>query len=174
MTMVIAAAIWYLSRTHRDRHRCLYATGFNPDASRLAGVPVDRLRFVSLVTSSASRAPPASCWRRPWARGSPTAGTPYLLPAFAAVFLGATQLKNGAVQRMGVIAVLRPARPAFAAAPQWSQAMFVGVVLIAALAVTGLQRRTAVSARGSGVHGAGVAGTDQPGVASGTPLSEEA
>jgi hypothetical protein len=51
--------------------------------------------------------------------------------------------------------------------------MFVGVVLIGALAVTGLQRRTSVSARGSGVHGAGVAGTDQPGVASGTPLSEE-
>ena len=56
---------------------------------------------------------------------------------------------------------------ALAAAPQWSQSMFVGVVLIGALAVTGLQRRTSVSSRGSGVHGAGVAGTDQPGVASG-------
>ena len=61
---------------------------------------------------------------------------------------------------------------ALAAAPQWSQSMFVGVVLIGALAVTGLQRRTSVSARGSGVHGAGVAGTDQPGVATATPLSE--
>ena len=32
-------------------------------------------------------------------------------------------------------------------APQWSGALFVGVVLIAALMVTGLQRRTTLAAR---------------------------
>ena len=62
---------------------------------------------------------------------------------------------------------------ALAAAPQWSQAMFVGIVLIAALAVTGIQRRTAVASRGSGVHGAGVSGTDQPGVSTSTSLTDE-
>ena len=39
--------------------------------------------------------------------GSPTAGNNYLLPAFAAVFLGATQLKNGRFNAWGtIIAVL--------------------------------------------------------------------
>ena len=47
------------------------------------------------------------------------------------------------------------------------------IVLIAALAVTGLQRRTAVKSRGSGVHGGGSAGTDQPGVSTSTSLTDE-
>ena len=175
--MVVAAAIWYLLE-HTATGRRLYATGFNPDAARLAGVPVNRLRFVSLVTSGTLAGATGIVLASILGSGSPTAGTPYLLPAFAAAFLGATQLKNGRFNAWGtVIAVLLLGTGttglALAAAPQWSQSMFVGVVLIGALAVTGLQRRTSVSARGSGVHGAGVAGTDQPGVASGTPLSEE-
>jgi ribose transport system permease protein len=175
--MVVAAAIWYLLE-HTATGRRLYATGFNPDAARLAGVPVNRLRFVSLVTSGTLAGATGIVLASILGSGSPTAGTPYLLPAFAAAFLGATQLKNGRFNAWGtVIAVLLLGTGttglALAAAPQWSQSMFVGVVLIGALAVTGLQRRTSVSARGSGVHGAGVAGTDQPGVASGTPLSDE-
>src|SRR4051794_12327615 len=171
-----ALVIWYLLE-HTATRRRLYAPGFNPDASRLAGVPVDRLRFLSLVTSGTLAGATGIVLASILGSGSPTAGTPYLLPAFAAAFLGATQLKNGRFNAWGtVIAVLLLGTGttglALAAAPQWSQSMFVGVVLIGALAVTGLQRRTSVSARGSGVHGAGVAGTDQPGVATATPLSE--
>jgi ribose transport system permease protein len=175
--LVVALAIWYLLE-HTATGRRLYATGFNPDAARLAGVPVNRLRFISLVTSGTLAGATGIVLASILGSGSPTAGTPYLLPAFAAAFLGATQLKNGRFNAWGtVIAVLLLGTGttglALAAAPQWSQSMFVGVVLIGALAVTGLQRRTSVSARGSGVHGAGVAGTDQPGVATATPLSEE-
>jgi ribose transport system permease protein len=173
----VAMAIWYLLE-HTATGRRLYATGFNPDAARLAGVPVNRLRFLSLVTSGTLAGATGIVLASILGSGSPTAGTPYLLPAFAAVFLGATQLKNGRFNAGGtIIAVLLLGTGttglALAAAPQWSQAMFVGIVLIAALAVTGIQRRTTVSSRGSGVHGAGVAGTDQPGVATATPLSDE-
>ena len=175
--LVVALAIWYLLE-HTATGRRLYATGFNPDAARLAGVPVNRLRFMSLVTSGTLAGATGIVLASILGSGSPTAGTPYLLPAFAAAFLGATQLKNGRFNAWGtIIAVLLLGTGttglALAAAPQWSQSMFVGVVLIGALAVTGLQRRTSVSARGSGVHGAGIAGTDQPGVATATPLSEE-
>jgi ribose transport system permease protein len=174
--LVVALAIWYLLE-HTATGRRLYATGFNPDAARLAGVPVNRLRFISLVTSGTLAGATGIVLASILGSGSPTAGTPYLLPAFAAAFLGATQLKNGRFNAWGtIIAVLLLGTGttglALAAAPQWSQSMFVGVVLIGALAVTGLQRRTSVSARGSGVHGAGVAGTDQPGAATATPLSE--
>ena len=172
-----ALAIWYLLE-HTATGRRLYATGFNPDASRLAGVPVDKLRFLSLVTCGTLSGAAGIVLASTLGSGSPTAGTPYLLPAFAAVFLGATQLKNGRFNAGGtIIAVLLLGTGttglALAAAPTWSQSMFVGIVLIAALAVTGLQRRTAVASRGSGVHSGGSAGTEQPGVGTSTSLTDE-
>jgi ribose transport system permease protein len=175
---IAAVVIWYLLE-HTATGRRLYATGFNPDASRLAGVKVDKLRFVSLLVSGGIAGATGIILASTLGSGSPTAGTPYLLPAFAAVFLGATQLKNGRFNAGGtIIAVLLLGTGttglALAAAPTWSQSMFVGIVLIAALAVTGLQRRTAVASRGSGVHGGGVSGTDQPGVSTATNLTDEA
>ena len=121
-----AVAIWYLLE-HTATGRRLYATGFNPDAARLAGVRVDRLRFVSLVASGDAgrrhrdrpRVDRSAAARR-------RAGTPYLLPAFAAAFLGATQLKHGRFNAGGtIIAVLLLGTGvtglALAAAPQWAR-----------------------------------------------------
>jgi ribose transport system permease protein len=142
---VVAVAIWYLLE-HTATGRRLYATGFNPDAARLAGVRVDRLRFLSLVASGGLAGATGIVLASMLGSGSPTAGTPYLLPAFAAAFLGATQLKHGRFNAGGtIIAVLLLGTGvtglALANAPQWAGDMFVGVVLIASLAVTGLQRR---------------------------------
>jgi ribose transport system permease protein len=142
---VAAVAIWYLLE-HTATGRRLYATGFNPDAARLAGVRVDRLRFLSLVASGGLAGATGIVLASMLGSGSPTAGTPYLLPAFAAAFLGATQLKHGRFNAGGtIIAVLLLGTGvtglALANAPQWAGDMFVGVVLIASLAVTGLQRR---------------------------------
>ena len=85
------------------------------------------------------------------ASGTPDAGNDYLLPGFAAVFLGATQL-NGRFNAWGtVIAVLLLGTGTvglgLASAPAWAASMFVGVVLIAALAVTGIQRHRSASSR---------------------------
>jgi ribose transport system permease protein len=149
---IVAVAIWYLLE-HTATGRRLYATGFNPDAARLAGVRTDRLRFLSLVASGALAGFAGIVLASTLASGSPTAGNPYLLPAFAAAFLGATQLKHGRFNAGGtIIAVLLLGTGttglALAGAPQWSGDMFVGIVLIAALAVTGIQRRATVTTRG--------------------------
>jgi ribose transport system permease protein len=143
---VVAIGIWHLLE-HTATGRRLYATGFNPDAARLAGVRIDRLRFVSLVASGGLAGATGIILASTLGSGSPTAGTPYLLPAFAAAFLGATQLKHGRFNAGGtIIAVLLLGTGvtglALANAPQWAGDMFVGVVLIAARALTGLQRRT--------------------------------
>jgi ribose transport system permease protein len=142
---VVAVAIWYLLE-HTATGRRLYATGFNPDAARLAGVGVDRLRFASLVASGFLAGATGIVLASTLGSGSPSAGSPYLLPAFAAAFLGATQLKQGRFNAGGtIIAVLLLGTGVtglgLANAPQWAGDMFVGVVLIAALALTGLQRR---------------------------------
>ncbi len=144
--IVVAVAMWFLLE-HTATGRRLYATGFNPDAARLAGVRVDRLRFMSLVASGTLAGASGLVLASSISSGSPTAGTAYLLPAFAAAFLGATQLKHGRFNAGGtLIAVLLLGTGttglALANAPQWSADMFVGVVLIASLAVTGIQRRS--------------------------------
>jgi ribose transport system permease protein len=144
---VVAVAVWYLLE-HTATGRRLYATGFNPDAARLGGVRVDRLRFLSLVASGGLAGFTGIVLASTLGSGTPTAGTPYLLPAFAAAFLGATQLARGRFNAGGtLIAVLLLGTGttglALANAPQWAGSMFVGVVLIAALAVTGIQRRAA-------------------------------
>ena len=148
---IVAAGIWYLLE-HTATGRRLYAVGFNADAARLAGVKVRRLQFLALVTSGVLAGATGIVLASILGGGSPTAGTPYLLPGFAAVFLGATQLKNGRFNAGGtLIAVLLLGTGTtglgLANAPQWSGALFVGVVLIAALMVTGLQRRTTLAAR---------------------------
>jgi ribose transport system permease protein len=149
--VLVALAIWYLLE-HTATGRRLYATGFNPDAAKLAGVPIDRLRFMSLIASGGLAGAAGIVLASTLQSGSPSAGSPYLLPAFAAAFLGATQLKHGRFNAWGtIIAVLLLGTGttglALANAPQWAANMFVGVVLIASLAVTGLQRR-ATAGRG--------------------------
>jgi ribose transport system permease protein len=150
--IAVAFAIWYLLE-HTATGRRLYATGFNPEAARLAGVRTERLRFGSLMASGLLAGATGIILGSTLASGSPTAGTPYLLPAFAAAFLGATQLKHGRFNAWGtMIAVLMLGTGiiglGLAAAPAWSADMFVGIVLIAALAATSLQRRKTVGAVG--------------------------
>lgn len=142
---VVAIAMWFFLE-HTATGRRIYATGFNPDAARLAGVRVSRLRFMSLVISGTLAGATGIVLASTLASGSPTAGTAYLLPGFAAAFLGATQLKHGRFNAFGtLIAVLLLGTGTvglgLANAPQWAADMFVGVVLIASLAMTGIQRR---------------------------------
>jgi ribose transport system permease protein len=138
--LLIAGAIWFVLE-HTATGRRLYATGFNPDAARLQNVTTDRLRFMSLVTSALLAGVAGIVFTSAIGSGSPTAGDPYLLSAYAAAFLGATQLRGGRFNAWGtVIAVLLLGTGttglALASTPQWSTSVFTGLVLIVALAVT--------------------------------------
>jgi ribose transport system permease protein len=145
--LVASALIWYVLEATATGRR-LYAAGFNVRTARLAGVRTDRLRFGALVSSGFFSGVAGIVLASYLDSGDPTAGTAFLLPAFAAAFLGATQIRGGRFNVPGtLIAVLLLGTGVtglgLAAAPQWAQDMFTGVVLIAALAVTGVQRRGA-------------------------------
>jgi ribose transport system permease protein len=150
--LVVAVAMWFLLE-HTATGRRLYATGFNADAAKLAGVRVDRLRFMSLVVSGSLAGASGIVLASTIGAGDPASGSAYLLPAFAAAFLGATQLKHGRFNAFGtLIAVLLLGTGTIglglANAPQWSADLFVGFVLIASLAVTGIQRRATLASAG--------------------------
>ena len=139
--VIVAMIIWFvLERTVLGRW--LYATGYNTDAARLAGIPVRRLRFISLLVSAFVAGGIAGiCVTSQIAAGSATVGPPYLLNAFAAAFLGATQLRHGRFNPWGtLIAVLLLGAGttglALANTPSWAPSVFTGVVLLVALGIT--------------------------------------
>ncbi|MBD9724276.1 ABC transporter permease [Streptomyces caniscabiei] len=152
--LLAAVAIWFLLE-HTATGRRLYATGFNADAARLQGVRTDRLRFLTLVTSALLSGAAGVVFASSVGSGSPTAGTPYLLSAYAAAFVGATQLRAGRFNAWGtVLAVLLLGTGVtglgLATSAPWAASLFTGSVLIVALVLTGgritlpavLRRRT--------------------------------
>lgn len=143
--VIVALLVWYvLEHTVSGRH--IYAAGFNADAAHLVGISVDKLRFVALVTSSVISGGVAGIVvTSQISSGSTTVGPPFLLNAFAAAFLGATQLKRGRFNPWGtLIAVLMlgtgSAGLALAGTPPWAPAVFTGVVLLVALGMTRAER----------------------------------
>ena len=147
--IVIAAIVWYVLE-HTATGRRMYAVGFNPDAARLARVRVDRLRVTALLVSGFVAGLTGVVLASTVSSGSPDIGTPYLIPVYASAFLGATQLRHGRFNAGGtIIAVMMLGTGVvglgLAGAQGWAQQMFIGVVLIASLALTGVQRRGAAT-----------------------------
>lgn len=147
--MIAIIAWWAMEHTPAGRY--LYAIGGNREAARLAGVRVDRWTFLSLVTSAtlsgvadvmyASMFGPALAFR-----------STLLLPAFAAAFLGSTQLKRGRYNVWGsLIAVYVLATGvkglSLVTGVQWLNDMFNGVALIAAVGFAAWRQRKALAVR---------------------------
>ncbi len=142
--VVLALILWFVLQ-HTALGRRIYATGFNTEAARLSGIRTKRIQFCSLLVSAVLAGWAGISLAAVLGSGSPSAGTPYLLPAFAAAFLGATQIKPGRFNAWGTllgVVTLGAGTTglALSTAPAWASNMFTGVVLIAALAVTTVER----------------------------------
>jgi ribose transport system permease protein len=142
--VLIAAVLWYvLEKRSFGRH--LYAVGGNPNAARLAGLNVNGITRAALVVSGVLASLAGILLTSKLGTGSPDVGAPYLLPAFAAVFLGSTQIKPGRANVLGtIIAVYLLATGVkglqLAGAPTKIDALFNGVVLIIAVALAARSR----------------------------------
>ncbi len=138
--VAVAAVLYYVTeRTTAGRY--MYAIGGNREASRLVGIRVDRVRFASLVTSGLLGALAGIVLSSQLGASSADIGPPYLLPAFSAVLLGATQIKtNGRANVLGtLVAVVLLATGIFglqlAGAPTFISSLFNGVALILAVSL---------------------------------------
>jgi ribose transport system permease protein len=147
LMLAVALILWAVLE-YTPVGRYLFAVGGNPQAARLAGLPVNKIIFFSLVTSGALSGSVGVLLLAQLRSASYDVGPPYLLPAFSAAFLGATQIKIGRVNVLGtLIAVYLLATGInglqLAGAPPYISTLFGGVALLLAvtLAVRTARRR---------------------------------
>jgi ribose transport system permease protein len=154
LMLIVAVVVWF-SQKYTVAGRRMYAIGFNERGAQLAGILTNRLKFISLVVSGVVAAIAGVLLASQVSSGSPGIGPPYLLNAFAAAFLGATQF-GGRFNAWGtVLAVILLGTGTtglvLVGAHPWAQSMFSGVVLLVALAAGNLERtlaaRTWIQAR---------------------------
>jgi ribose transport system permease protein len=135
----LAVVIWWMLE-YTPGGRYLYAVGGNPVAARLAGVKVGRIIMLSFIASAVVASFAGIVYLSQNANGAPDSGTNYLLPAFSAVFLGATQIRPGRVNVVGtLVAILLLATGVtglqLAGAPTYVTQLFNGAALIIAMAL---------------------------------------
>ncbi len=142
----VALLVWWaLACTPAGRY--LYAIGSNPDAARLSGVRVDTYTFLSLVASG-TLAALAGVFYGSLSGPSLSFGGGLLLPAFAAVFLGSTQITPGRFNVWGSVLSIYVLATGVRGLQlvtdvQWLDSMFSGVALITAVAVAVGRQRSA-------------------------------
>jgi ribose transport system permease protein len=151
--VAIALFFWWLL-DHTPMGRQLYAVGGNAEAARLSGIKVGKWVWLSLVIS-ATLSGVAGVLYCSLSGPSLTFGSALLLPAYAAAFLGSTQLRPGRFNIWGtIIAVYVLAIGIqglqYVTGVQWLGDMFNGVALVVAVAFAalspGLKSRRARSA----------------------------
>ncbi|MFF9505148.1 ABC transporter permease [Streptomyces sp. NPDC014656] len=143
MMLAMSLFIWFF-QTYTVTGRRVYALGFSERASELVGIRVRRLRFAGLIVTGATVGVAGVLLASSVQSGSPNIGPPYLLDAYAAAFLGATQF-SGRFNAWGtVVAVLLIATGTngiyLIGGEPWAQSMFSGVVLLLALGMSNLEQ----------------------------------
>jgi len=144
--LVIAILVWW-GLEHTPAGRYMRVIGSNTEAARLSGLPVGRWIWISLICS-ATISGLAGIAFSSLLGPSLTFGQALLLPAFAAAFLGSTQLTPGRFNVWGsaiAIYVLATGIQGFqfVTGVQWLSDMFYGAALIAAVAFAGWRYRAA-------------------------------
>jgi ribose transport system permease protein len=141
--LLVAVGLWFV-QSYTVVGRRIYATGFNESGARLAGIRTSRLRLASLIISGVVAGIAGVLLASQVSSGSPDIGPPYLLDAFAAAFLGATQFGGrfnawGTIMAVLLLGTGKTGLVLVGAQP-WAESMFSGVVLLAALALTNFER----------------------------------
>jgi ribose transport system permease protein len=148
--LVLALIVWWFL-AHTPVGRYMYATGGNPEAARLSGVHVDRWVWLSFILSGAISGL-GGVFFTSQTGPSLVFGSTLLLPAFAAAFLGSTQLHPGRFNVWGTILAIYVLATGvqgleLVSGQQWLADMFNGVALILAVGLSvNRQRRTRVAA----------------------------
>lgn len=121
--------------------RFLYAVGGSKEASRLSGLRVARLTIGAFTMTGLVAGVAGVLLASTLGSGTPSLGASFLLPAFAAAFLGATAFKPGVFNIPGTIVAVFTIQTGIvglqiAGAPYFIDQVFTGVILIIAIVAT--------------------------------------
>ncbi len=149
--IVLAFIAWYVLE-HTPFGRRMYATGASPDAAFLAGVRTSRFLLVSFVISGLGAGIAGVLIAAKIGSIGPSIGPAYLLPSFAACFLGTTQLKPGKFNVWGTLIAIGLLATGvkglqLIGGQQWITDAFNGVALIGAVSVAVVAARRAAAGR---------------------------
>jgi rhamnose transport system permease protein len=136
VAVVVALGAYYLRsfRSGRD----LYAIGSNPDAARLAGIPIGRRVFMSFAVSGAIAGVAGVLWAAQYGTVDSTAGTGYELTVVTAVVVGGVAIFGGSGSAVGaalgalLLATINSALYVLGISSFWDQAI-AGFLLIFAI-----------------------------------------
>ncbi len=143
--LVLAFALWFVLE-HTALGRYLFATGGAREAARLAGVQTDRYVWGSLVVSATFASMAGVLLAAQFGSTQAQSGAPYLLPAFAAAFLGSTQFKRrfnvwGTVLAVFVLQSGVKGLQLAGVGTTWIEALFFGLALIVAVGFSSYRKR---------------------------------
>lgn len=133
---------WFVfERTPLGRH--MLFIGGNVNAARLAGIPVDRIRFGAFVVSSTLAAMVGLVLVGQLGAIDPGIGGQYVLPPFAAAFLGSTAFTPGRFNALGTaiavyLLVVGITGLQLMGVESWISSLFNGLALVIAVTLARL------------------------------------
>ncbi|QNK80760.1 ABC transporter permease [Nakamurella sp. PAMC28650] len=143
--VLIMLIIWYVARFTPVGMRALFV-GQSRDVAVLSGIKVTRVRVGAFILAGTIAALAGVLYVGTTGSAGPSSVDTFLLPAYAAVFLGATSIQPGRFNALGTgIAVLFLATGVaglqLLGAQDFAQQLFYGAALVAAVTLSRLVRR---------------------------------
>jgi ribose transport system permease protein len=142
--LIAVVVMWYVF-DYTPLGRRLLFVGRGREVARLNGVAVDRVRFGALVASATLAAAAGVVYAGVLGSADPYSGLNFLLPAFAAAFLGATTILPGRFNPWGAVVAVYFLGTGITGLtmlgiPLWVTNVFNGGALILAVTISQLSR----------------------------------
>jgi len=142
--LILCAAVWYIFEYTALGQRMLFV-GRGREVARLSGINTDRMRCGCLVTSGLLGAVAGILYAGTQGAADPVSGVSYLLPAFAAAFLGSTSIRPGRFNPWGAMLavyflIVGITGLVFLGVSTFVQDMFYGGALVLAVTLSQLVR----------------------------------
>ena len=143
--LILTILLWYVFEFTATGRRLLFV-GRGREVARLSGVKVDRVRAISLVSSGVIAAIAGVLYTGMRGSADPSSGLSFLLPAFAAAFLGSTAIYPGRFNAWGAFVGVYFLSTGilglnFWGADSFVQNLFYGGGLVVAVSISQLVRK---------------------------------
>ena len=142
---LILFGVTYYTLNHTTFGRQVYAIGGNPNAARLSGLPVDKIKMIVFIIGSVATMLSGVLLASRMASAQPTAGTGFEMTVISAVILGGISLSGGigtiggAVIGMLILGVLQNGLTLLDVSSFW-QDITRGIVIILAVYVDSVRK----------------------------------